>query len=78
MSKHRRIKLTTQSWRPSQKQQSFETMEEPSLEQNQDPINTELDHDIECPRCDDMMELNSKFDALVYYCENCSFFLKCV
>jgi late competence protein required for DNA uptake (superfamily II DNA/RNA helicase) len=53
-------------------------MEEPSLQQNEDPIVTELDHDIECPRCNDIMELNSKLDALVYYCENCSFFLKCV
>jgi Zn finger protein HypA/HybF involved in hydrogenase expression len=78
MSKNNQIKLTTQSLRPSQKQRSFETVEEPSLEQNEDSIMTELDHDIECPRCNDIMELNSKFDVLVYYCENCSFFLKCV
>jgi Zn finger protein HypA/HybF involved in hydrogenase expression len=78
MSKNNQIKLTTQSLGPSQKQRSFVTIEEPSLEQNEESIMTELDQDIECPRCNDIMELNSKFDALVYYCENCSFFLKCV
>jgi phage FluMu protein Com len=37
-----------------------------------------LHTEIECPRCNEIMELHSKFDELVYFCENCSFLLKCV
>jgi hypothetical protein len=34
---------------------------------------TELQHDIECPRCYDIMTLNSDFDGLYYFCEQCDF-----
>jgi hypothetical protein len=36
----------------------------------------ELDREIGCPRCNGIMEPNSSFDVLVYFCENCSFILK--
>ena len=39
-------------------------------------LNTELkgiDHEIECPRCHEVMILSSGFDRLGYSCEKCSF-----
>jgi late competence protein required for DNA uptake (superfamily II DNA/RNA helicase) len=75
MSKRISSKLAPQSTRLS-----LETIEESRAqsEQKQEPIVTELDHEIECPRCNEVMELSSSFDILAYYCENCSFLLKCV
>jgi hypothetical protein len=59
--------------------QLLKTIEESSLpEQKEEPVLSELDMEIECPRCNDIMELNSNFDTLVYSCESCSFLLKCV
>jgi hypothetical protein len=54
--------------------QSSETVESSQPEQ---PM-SELDIEIECPRCNDIMELNSKFDSLMYFCDTCSFGLKCM
>ena len=72
MPKHGRTKLVLQSMEPPDKQ-SIEVTEEPSfLEQR------ELNNEIECPRCNGIMELNPGFDALMYSCENRSFLLKCV
>ena len=77
MSKHSRTKLVPPKAEPEK--QALETLEEPSvLEQKEEPMLTELDNEIECPRCNDVMELTSSFDALAYRCENCSFLLKCV
>ena len=33
---------------------------------------TELDHEIECPRCYDIMTLSSDFDKLYYFCQECN------
>jgi phage FluMu protein Com len=82
MSKHARTKLASQ--RPMSEKQTLGTKEEPSLEEQQqqrqeeNPILSELDTEIECPRCNEIMELHSKFDELVYFCDSCSFLLKCV
>jgi hypothetical protein len=77
MSKHVRTKLATRSVIPEK--QMLETKEEPRLEQQEEnPMLSELDTEIECPRCNEIMELHSKFDELVYLCDNCSFLLKCV
>ena len=35
----------------------------------------ELEHEIECPRCNDMMTLSADFDSLCYFCEACNFSL---
>jgi len=32
-------------------------------------------HEIECPRCHDIMTLHSEFDRLSYICEECDFLL---
>lgn len=79
MAKRLGAKLVHQSTRPPQKQ-SLETIEESNLqsEQKEEPVVIELDHEIGCPRCNDVMELNSSFDTLAYFCGSCSFLLRCV
>jgi hypothetical protein len=80
MPKHSRsrTKLVPQSMSPREKQ-SLEVMEDSNLpEQKEVPVLPELDMEIECPRCNEIMELCSSFDELVYSCETCSFLLKCL
>ena len=78
MSKHGRTKLVPPKTEPG-KNQALEIIEESNLsEQKEEPVITELDNEIECPRCNEIMELCSSFDKLVYSCESCSFILKCV
>ena len=36
---------------------------------------TDIEHEIECPRCYDIMVLLSDFDSLYYSCEQCGFIL---
>ena len=61
------------------KNQELEPVNESGLQgQQEESVPTELDNEIECPRCNDIMELCSNFDKLVYSCESCSFLLKCV
>ncbi len=55
-------------------EQSLESME---VSQPEHP-KSELDIEIECPKCNGTMELHSDFDKLLYSCEDCSFLLKCV
>ena len=77
MSKHARTRLASQ--RPMPGKQTLEAKEEPSPErQEEEPTLSELDTEIKCPRCNEVMELHSKFDELVYFCDSCSFVLKCV
>jgi hypothetical protein len=35
----------------------------------------EIEQEIECPRCHDIMTLSSDFDKLLYFCQECSFSL---
>ena len=35
----------------------------------------ELEHEIECPRCNDVMTLSADFDSLCYFCQECNFSL---
>ena len=77
MSRHGRTKLATPIMEPES--QVLEVIEESILqEQKEEPVLPELDMEIECPRCNDIMELQSNFDELVYTCESCSFLLRCV
>jgi len=43
--------------------------------QNNSDIKTELQFEIECPSCLDIMALSSSFDSLYYFCEGCDFYL---
>jgi DNA-directed RNA polymerase subunit RPC12/RpoP len=50
------------------------------IEEAEDIISTnskqiEIEQEIECPRCHDMMILSSEFDRFGYFCEECSFLL---
>ena len=35
----------------------------------------DIEQEIECPRCHDIMTLSSQFDRLCYLCEECDFHL---
>jgi hypothetical protein len=74
MSRHGRTKLVPPNTEPAKK-----ALEEASLsEQKKEPVLTELDNELECPRGHEYMELKSSFDRLMYSCRTCSFLLKCV
>jgi hypothetical protein len=78
MSRHGRTNLVPPKLEPK-KIQALETIEESNQsEQTQESVLTELDSEMECPRCHEIMELQSSFDKLLYSCEACSFLLKCV
>jgi phage FluMu protein Com len=63
----------------TEREKQVEMLEEASeLEHKEEPALTELDLEIECPRCYETMELQSSFDKLMYTCESCSFLLKCI
>jgi hypothetical protein len=77
MPRQSRTKLVPPKMQPES--QALKTLDESDPpEHKEESVLTELDHEIECPRCNDVMELNSNFDSLAYSCENCSFILKCV
>jgi predicted RNA-binding Zn-ribbon protein involved in translation (DUF1610 family) len=75
MTKHSGTKLVPIEVR--HEEQSLETVGVSQPEQLELP-KLELDVEIECPKCNETMELCSSFDKLVYSCESCSFLLKCV
>ena len=77
MPRQSRAKLVPLKTEPEK--QALEILEEAnSTEQNEQPVLTELDNEIECPRCNETMELHSSFDKIMYTCDSCSFLLKCV
>ena len=64
MSRQSRTKLVPPKTEPDQ---VLETIEESSLpEQKEEPMLSELDMEIECPRCNEIMELCSSFDECVF------------
>ena len=69
MSGQSRTKLVPPKTKPEN--QLLETIEESSLlEQKEDFVLPELDMEIECPRCNEIMELCSIFDEFEYSCES--------
>jgi formamidopyrimidine-DNA glycosylase len=40
-------------------------------EENDDQITKNMEQEIECPRCSDIMILSSDFDRLFYFCHEC-------
>jgi hypothetical protein len=74
MPSHGRTKLVSPNTEPAKL-----ALEEASLsKQKEEPVPTELDNEIECPVCHEIMELQSNFDRLMYSCESCNFLLRCV
>jgi hypothetical protein len=43
--------------------------------EEEDKITNDLEHEIECPRCHDIMTLSSDFDKLLYVCQQCDLLL---
>jgi hypothetical protein len=41
----------------------------------EDKSTNDLEQEIECPRCNDVMTLSSDFDNLGYICQECDFLL---
>jgi hypothetical protein len=77
MSKRARTKLEPQKTRVEDER--LKTAEDLRLShQKEESSHSELDIETECPRCHEIMELRSDFYVLAYFCENCSFLLKCV
>jgi ssDNA-binding Zn-finger/Zn-ribbon topoisomerase 1 len=77
MSKHSRTKLVPLKMEPENPPLQVNEDYSPE-EQNEEPTLPELDLELECPRCNGLMQLHSSFNKLMYGCENCSFLLKCV
>jgi hypothetical protein len=75
MTRHSRTKLVPIEVR--HKEQSLESVGVSQPEQSELP-KSELDIEVQCPRCNDIMGLCSSFDKLMYSCDACSFILKCV
>jgi cytochrome c-type biogenesis protein CcmH/NrfF len=44
-------------------------------EENEDQVTKNIDQEIECPRCSDIMILSSDFDKLGYICQECDLLL---
>ena len=45
----------------------------PQTKEDKKNDNLEVEQEIECPRCHDIMTLSSQFDSLCYHCEECDF-----
>jgi hypothetical protein len=66
-----RSKLLTEVQKgPSQRSEHISQAKEEKKNNNLD-----LEQEIECPRCHDIMTLSSQFDRLCYLCEECDFHL---
>jgi cytochrome c-type biogenesis protein CcmH/NrfF len=44
-------------------------------EENDDKLMRNIEQEIECPRCSDIMTLSSDFDKLGYICQECDLLL---
>jgi hypothetical protein len=65
MPRQSRAKLVPPKTEPEK--QALEILEEASLpEQKEQLVLTELDNEIECPRCHELMELHSSFDKIIH------------
>jgi hypothetical protein len=39
--------------------------------EEEDKVMKNIQQEIDCPRCSDIMTLSSDFDALLYFCQEC-------
>ncbi len=63
--------MSKSAGRQKRNNQVLETRESKLQEQEESIFAEQLDFEIECPRCKDVMELFSEFDYLSYYCDGC-------
>ena len=58
-----------------EKERSIQVEEAGKAQLDKHEINIDIEHEIECPRCYDVMTLLSDYDSLYYSCEDCGFIL---
>lgn len=73
MSSNTRIDLLSNELSPLQG--VIEESEFVDLQPKAETLISQLDIEIECPRCNEVLELYSDFDRLYYCCESCSLHL---
>ena len=61
---------------PTSMQQTVKSAKFGKQKQKPETLISQLDIEIECPRCNEILELYSDFDRLYYYCESCSLHLR--
>ena len=61
---------------PISMQQTVKSAKFGKQKQKPETLISQLDIEIECPRCNEILELYSDFDRLYYFCESCSLHLK--
>ena len=61
---------------PISMQQTVKSAKFVKQKQKPETLISQLDIEIECPRCNEILELYSDFDRLYYYCENCRLHLR--
>lgn len=73
MSSNTRIDILSNELNPLQGM--VEEAEFVDQQPNPETLISQLDIEIECPRCNEVLELYSDFDRLYYCCESCSLHL---
>lgn len=73
MSSNTRIDIL--SYEPNPLQGMVEEPKFVDLPPTAETLISQLDIEIECPRCNEVLELYSDFDRLYYCCESCSLHL---
>ena len=73
MSSNTRIDIL--SYEPNPSQGMVEEPEFVDLQPKAETLISQLDIEIECPRCNEVLELYSDFDRLYYCCESCNLHL---
>jgi hypothetical protein len=74
MPGHARVEVVSKKATPRQK-----VLEKKILggqQRKPERLVSQLDIEIECPRCNEIVELCSDFDRLYYFCESCTLQLR--
>jgi hypothetical protein len=74
MSSNTRIDILSNE--PNPFQAMVEEPEFVDLQPNSETLISQLDIEIECPRCREIIDLCSDFDRLYYFCESCTLRLR--
>lgn len=74
MSRHTRIGVVSKE--PISRQRMLEKKILEGQQQKPESLISQLDIEIECPRCNEVLELSSDFDRLSYFCESCTLQLR--
>lgn len=74
-----KLKTYSELEKPNSSEERILDKNDYNIAQFQEPIEyseyNELEQEIDCPRCKDIMTLCSELDSLYYLCYNCDFYL---